>query len=173
MSARTGLCGGRRETGIPTATPFSSPFARRILSPRAVVVRYGQERVLKQAHVKQTAEIQTTVPTWLAAVRAAESKKATDIRVLDLTGITSFADYFVICTGANQRQVQAIGDEVNLQLKRRAGELPISVEGYDQAEWVLADYGDLLVHIFSPKARAYYDLERLWRGAKLVEIPEE
>ena len=106
-------------------------------------------------------------------MRAAESKKATDITVLNLTGITSFADYFVICTGANQRQVQAISDEVNLQVKRQASELPISVEGYTQAEWVLADYGDLLVHIFSPKARDYYGLERLWRGAKPVEIPAE
>jgi ribosome-associated protein len=79
----------------------------------------------------------------------------------------------VICTGANQRQVQAIAEEVRLQLKRRAGELPISVEGYEQAEWILADYGDLLVHVFSPKSREYYGLERLWRGGKLVEIPEE
>jgi ribosome-associated protein len=106
-------------------------------------------------------------------VRAAESKKATDIRILDLTGITSFADFFVICTGNNQRQVQAISDEVGLQLKQQASELPLSVEGYNQAEWVLADYGDLLVHIFSPKAREYYDLERLWRSAKTVEIPAE
>ena len=92
--------------------------------------------------------------------------------MLNLTGITSFADFFVICTGSNQRQVQAITDEVGLQLKR-AGEHPISIEGYEQAEWVLADYGDLLVHIFSPKAREYYSLERLWRGAKTVEIPAE
>lgn len=106
-------------------------------------------------------------------MRAAEAKKATDIRVLDLTGITSFADYFVICSGSNQRQVQAISDEVGLQLKHQAGEMPISVEGFSQAEWVLADYGDFLVHIFSPKARAYYDLERLWRNAKAVEIPGE
>lgn len=124
-----------------------------------------------QSESPETVEIQTEVPSWLVAVRAIEAKKGTDIRVLDLTGITSFADYFVICTGANQRQVQAIGDEVNLQLKRQAGELPISVEGYNQAEWILADYGDLLVHIFSPKSREYYGLERLWRGAKAVEIP--
>jgi ribosome-associated protein len=106
-------------------------------------------------------------------VRAAESKKATDIKVLDLTGITSFADYFVICTGSNQRQIQAISDEVHLRMKQEAGELPISLEGYNQAEWVLADYGDLLIHIFSPKSREYYSLERLWRGAKTVEIPAE
>ena len=124
-----------------------------------------------QSESPETTEIQTETPTWLVAVRAIESKKGTDIRVLNLTGITSFADYFVICTGANQRQIQAISDEVNLQLKRQAGELPISVEGYNQAEWVLADYGDLLVHIFTPKSREYYGLERLWRGAKAVEIP--
>ena len=101
-------------------------------------------------------------------MRAAESKKATDVRVLDLTGITSFADYFVICTGANARNAQAISDEVHLRLKQQ-GALPISIEGYNQAEWILLDYGDFLVHIFSPKSRAYYDLERLWRNAKVVD----
>ena len=139
----------------------------------AAVVRYGQECDLTRTHVTEAAEIQTEIPSWLVAVRAAESKKATDIVVLDLTGITSFADYFVICTGGNQRQVQAISDEVGLRLKQEAGELPNSVEGYTQAEWVLADYGDLLVHIFSPKSREYYGLERLWRSAKHVPIPPE
>lgn len=105
------------------------------------------------------------------AVRAAESKKASDIRVLDLSGVTSFADYFVICTGANLKQVQAIADEVTLQLKKR-NEQPINLEGYDQADWILADYGDLLVHVFSTKAREYYDLERLWRAARNVAVPE-
>ena len=107
----------------------------------------------------------------MVAVQAAESKKATDIKVLDLTGITSFADYFVICSGSNSKQVQAIADEVGAQLKK-VNEHPISVEGYTQAEWILADYGDLLVHVFSTKAREYYDLERLWRAAKNVAIPE-
>ncbi len=150
-------------------------WRRRLLTPDSwlltpAVVRYKQERALRQTDLKE-AESQTESPSWLVAVRAAESKKATDIRVLNLSGITSFADYFVICTGANQRQIQAISDEVGVRLKQDAGELPISVEGYQQAEWVLADYGDLLVHIFSPKAREYYALERLWRGAKTVEIP--
>lgn len=123
--------------------------------------------------VSETAERdpqEATRPTWLTAVRAAESKKATDIKVLDLTGITSFADYFVICTGANPKQVQAIADEVGIELKK-IGEHPISLEGYNQAEWILTDYGDLLVHVFSAKAREYYDLERLWRAAKSVTIP--
>ena len=111
--------------------------------------------------VKKTAQDsvkEAVQPTWLAAVRAAESKKATDIKVLDLTGITSFADYFVICTGSNSKQVQAIADEVGFALKK-LGEHPISLEGYAQAEWILADYGDLLVHVFSTKAREYYDLQ--------------
>jgi len=146
-----------------------SCFARRPKS--SIVVRYGQERVLTKANPTGPQEIRDPIPTWLIAVRAAESKKATDIKVLDLTGITSFADYFVICTGANQRQIQAISDEVSVQLKQQASELPISLEGYTQADWILADYGDLLIHIFSPKAREYYDLERLWRSAKTVAIP--
>jgi ribosome-associated protein len=109
---------------------------------------------------------------WLIAVRAAESKKATDIRVLDLTGITSFTDYFVICTGSNPKQIQAISEEIGLKLKE-SGELPHSLEGFNQAEWILADYGDFLVHVFSEKARSYYDLERLWRNAKDIPIPLE
>jgi ribosome-associated protein len=129
---------------------------------------------LRTADPVDIEEVKSTEPTWLLAVRAAESKKATDIKVLDLTGITSFADFFVICTGSNSRQVQAITDEVGLQLKRVARELPLSLEGYDQAEWILIDYGDLLVHVFSPKAREYYDLERLWRSAKTVSfVPGE
>ena len=79
----------------------------------------------------------------------------------------------MICTGANQRQIQAIAEEVGMQLKRQAKELANNVEGYNTAEWVLADYGDLVIHVFSPKAREYYDLERLWRGARNVAIPAE
>jgi ribosome-associated protein len=85
--------------------------------------------------------------------------------------VTSFTDYFVICTGANPRQIQAISDEIMLKLKQQ-GEYALSVEGYDNAEWVLIDYGDFLVHVFSEKARLYYDLERIWRHGKTVEVPE-
>jgi ribosome-associated protein len=86
--------------------------------------------------------------------------------------VTSFADYFIICTGANGRQIQAIADEVGQRLKD-VGEFPSSVEGYTQAEWILCDYGDYIVHVFSPQARAYYDLERLWRAALDVPLPPE
>ncbi len=92
--------------------------------------------------------------------------------MLDLQGITSFADYFVICTGSNTRQIQAISDEIGKQLSE-LGELPNSIEGFQNAEWVLVDYGDYIIHIFSEHARNYYDLERLWRDAKRVAVPAE
>ena len=109
-------------------------------------------------------------PTWLVAVRAAEAKKAVDLRVLDLREVTTLADYFVICSGTNPKQIQAIADEIVMTLKRR-GERAGSIEGYEGADWILIDYGDLLVHVFSERAREYYDLERLWRHARVVEIP--
>jgi ribosome-associated protein len=106
---------------------------------------------------------------WLVAARAADDKQAKEIHVLDLREITSFADYFVICSGSNPRQIQAIAEEVELRLKK-LGEHANSIEGYENAEWVLMDYGDYLVHIFSEKARVYYDLERLWRDAKRLPL---
>jgi ribosome-associated protein len=106
---------------------------------------------------------------WRAAVEAAESKQAKDVKVLDLREVTSFADFFVVASGANARQIQAIADEIEIQLKQ-IGEYPNSVEGYQNAEWVLLDYGDYLIHIFTEKARQFYDLERLWRDAKTVAL---
>jgi ribosome-associated protein len=113
-----------------------------------------------------------TEPSWVTAVRAAQAKKALDVVVLDLREITSFADHFLICTGTNPRQNQAVSDEIYLQMKQR-GELPVSVEGYDNGEWILLDYGDMICHIFLDRTRTYYDLERLWRHAKRVEVPAE
>jgi ribosome-associated protein len=107
---------------------------------------------------------------WMLAVRAADSRKALDIRVLDLREVTSFTDFFLICTAANPRQAQAIADEIHRELKK-TGELPVSTEGYESGEWVLLDYGDFVVHVFSDTARKFYDLERLWRHAKAVELP--
>ncbi len=104
-------------------------------------------------------------PAWQLAADAAEAKKAIDLVVLDLREVSGFTDWFVICSGANGRQIQAIGDEIEMRLKR-LGRYPLGVEGYEHAEWILADYGDFIVHIFSQAARAFYDLERLWRHAK-------
>lgn len=109
------------------------------------------------------------IPGWLAVVRAAEDKKATDIVVLDLREVTTFADYFVICTGGNAKQLQAITDEAATRMKRR-GEPVISIEGYD-GEWILSDYSDILLHCFTQTSREFYSLERLWKEAKKVSIP--
>ena len=106
------------------------------------------------------------------ALHAASEKKAIEPVVLDLREIASFTDYFVICSGANERQVQAISDEVSETLKK-AGEPAIRVEGYKTAEWILLDYGDFVVHVFEQKARKFFDLERLWRESKRVELPAE
>ena len=130
----------------------------------AVIIRQNSSTVLN------ISPNSTHVPPWLIAARAADSKKATDIRILDLREVTSFADFFVVCTGSNPRQIQAISEEIGEQLAKQ-GEYPVSVEGFENADWVLADYGDFLVHVFSPKARTYYDLERLWKHAKEVPIP--
>lgn len=108
----------------------------------------------------------------LTALHAASEKKALEPVVLDLREIASFTDYFVIVSGANERQVQAISDEVNESLKK-LGHAAARVEGYKTAEWVLLDYGDFVVHVFEHKARQFYDLERLWRESKRVELPAE
>jgi len=104
-----------------------------------------------------------------AAIQACLDKKAEELSILEMEkGSGAFTDYFVLCSGTNPRQVQAIADEVELRLKG-AGLRPTHVEGYKQAEWVLVDYVDFVVHVFSEKARKFYDLERLWKSAKRLE----
>ncbi|HEV2468150.1 MAG TPA: ribosome silencing factor [Candidatus Sulfotelmatobacter sp.] len=104
-----------------------------------------------------------------AAIHACLDKKAEELTILEMEkGSGAFTDYFVLCSGTNPKQVQAIADEVELQLKK-ADLRPTHVEGYNQAEWVLIDYVDFVVHVFSEKARKFYDLERLWKSAKRLE----
>ena len=118
-------------------------------------------------------KISVTAPAALVGlVGAARAKKAVDVKVLDLREVTSFTDYFVLLTGANVRQVQAIADGVVEWLKSE-GTRPTHVEGYSQGEWVLLDYSDFVVHVFSTVKREFYELERLWRDAVEVDIPEE
>jgi ribosome-associated protein len=106
------------------------------------------------------------------AINACQEKKAEEITILELEkGSGVFTDYFVVCSGTNPRQIQAISNEVEERLEK-AGLHPTHVEGYKQAEWVLLDYVDFVVHVFSDKARRYYDLERLWKSAKKLEPAE-
>ncbi|HEY6338847.1 MAG TPA: ribosome silencing factor [Candidatus Sulfotelmatobacter sp.] len=107
-----------------------------------------------------------------AAIQACLEKKAEELTILEMEkGSGAFTDYFVLCSGTNPRQIQAIADEVELRLKS-AGLRPTHVEGYNQAEWILVDYVDFVVHVFSEKARKFYDLERLWKTAKRLDPAE-
>lgn len=106
------------------------------------------------------------------ALKCAADKKALDLVALDLREIANFTELFIIASGANQRQAQAISDEIEEQLKK-IGSKPVRIEGYSAAEWILLDYGDFVVHVFDKDARGFYDLERLWRDAKHVEIPSD
>ncbi|HEY3744560.1 MAG TPA: ribosome silencing factor [Bryobacteraceae bacterium] len=171
-------------------SPRKKPAARRgpvktaAAAPRKAAQRKGRKPPQPALAISAAAAASTTPavpepqpvgahpPAWLTAARAAESKKALDVQVLDLREVTSFADFFVLATGTNPKQVQAIAEEVDIAL-RKVGEHANSVEGFDNAEWILADYGDFIVHVFSEKARAFYELERLWRAARKVEIPAE
>lgn len=137
---------------------------------RSFIIRKQDEDLTAPARPASPGE--NSEPGWLTSVRGAQAKKAQDIIVLDLREITSLTDFFIICTGTNTRQNQAISDEVYSQLKS-LGDLPVSYEGYDNAEWVLLDYSDFIVHIFTERTRSYYDLERLWRHARRVEVPPE
>src|ERR1700735_4259606 len=106
-----------------------------------------------------------------AAIQACLDKKAEELSILEMEKGSAFTDYFVLCSGTNPRQVQAIADEVELRLKA-TGLRPAHVEGYRQGEWILVDYVDFVVHVFSEKARKFYDLERLWKTAKRLEPAE-
>jgi ribosome-associated protein len=104
------------------------------------------------------------------AVQAAENKKAVDVTVLDISNVTIIADYFIICSGRSNTQVQAIAESIQEELKKE-GVLAMRREGFREASWVLLDYGDVIVHVFQEKERQFYNLERLWGDARIVDVP--
>lgn len=106
------------------------------------------------------------------AIRAAQDRKAVNLTLLDVGKICSFADYFVICSGTSNRHTRAISDAIQEKLKKKWDMLPAHLEGYAQSEWILMDYFDFVVHIFSERAREFYDLERLWKAAPQVPVPK-
>ena len=105
------------------------------------------------------------------AVEFADSKKAKDIKVLELAGLTTLADYFVICSGGSSTQVKAIADEVEEKLSELGVE-PYGKEGFSMADWILMDYSDVVVHVFTPDSREFFNIEHLWADAKEVDISE-
>jgi ribosome-associated protein len=102
------------------------------------------------------------------AVAALEDKKALDIKILDISDISTIADYFIIASGSNRNQVQAMADSVDEALGRAGHEVK-NTEGYQNANWILMDFGDIIVHLFDEENRLFYDIERIWRDGKLVE----
>lgn len=134
-----------------------------------------QEKSLQREAVKMEISATPTPfedldPELQLAIKCISEKKGENIVGLDLREIASFTEFFVIASGTNQRQVQAIADEINEQLKKQLGSRPVRIEGYNSAEWVLLDYGDFVVHIFSNEAREFYDLARLWRDAGKIDL---
>ncbi len=118
------------------------------------------------------ADLEPSLARSLECARAAIEKKGENVRVLDLTEISSFTDYFVVCSGMSDRQVQAIADSIEGTLKALGHRL-ISSEGYAEGRWVLLDFGDVVVHIFLDALREYYDIESLWSEAPRVKVPSE
>src|ERR1043166_1538562 len=137
-----------------------------------------QERILHHQAAKVEIAVKPTSFNELdqevqLAIRSAADKKAFDMVALDLRETASFTEFFIIASGANQRQVQAIADEINEQLRKQLQTRPVRIEGYTAAEWVLLDYGDFVFHVFNGEAREFYDLARLWRDARKVELPAD
>jgi ribosome-associated protein len=104
-------------------------------------------------------------------VDALEDKKAEDIKIIDISEVSTIADYFVITNGTNKSQIQALSDNVGEKLAA-SGIQPKNVEGYNTANWILMDYHDILVHIFDKESRGFYDLERIWRDGKNIDIDQ-
>jgi ribosome-associated protein len=117
--------------------------------------------------------IENVKQEMLAAIEAAESKKAENVVILEMDKTAgAFTDHFIICTGSSSRQIQSISDEIELQVKRQTGTYAHQVEGYREAEWVLVDYMDFIVHVFNEERRAFYGLERLWKSARTMSVAE-
>jgi ribosome-associated protein len=105
-------------------------------------------------------------------IKAALKKKALDLIALEIKEISSFADYFIICSGSSSRQVQAIASSIELDLKKE-GIYSLGIEGFNEGEWILLDYNEVIIHVFYQPLREFYELERLWTDAPRVEIKDE
>ncbi len=136
------------------------------------VTENGQSMRTEQvAESGQSAATEQSKELTKLAIAALEDKKAEDITVIDISGVSVLADYFIIASGSNRSQIQALADNVEEQLGKK-GAFVKQVEGYDTANWVLMDFGDLIVHIFDRENRLFYDLERIWRDGKTMDLSE-
>ncbi len=107
----------------------------------------------------------------LTAARVAEETRGSDIRILDLRGLTEVVDYFVVATGSSRRQMHAMADEIEKVVKHDLHDRTRGAEGYEEGRWIVLDYGDVMVHLFDAEARGYWDIEQLWSDARRVTTP--
>lgn len=164
---------GTRKRGA-ARSPAARTAARKEAASKKTLAAAGEPKAPRQAPEpnEETLTIADYSDQVQAAVRAAAAKKAEKIMVLDLRHTSAFTDVFVVCTGQNARQVKAIVDSVEEALKA-LGQRPVAVEGYRGSEWVLVDYFDFVVHVFTPETREFYALERLWGSAIRVDVSDE
>jgi ribosome-associated protein len=148
------------------ASPARAPKSKARTTPAAKTAATGPAPRARA----RTPKLPKAVTT---AIQAARDKKAVDIVVLDLRKTGGFTDFFVICSGNNPRQIAAIADAVRDTLKKDLGERPTLAEGVDRSEWVLLDYFNFVVHVFSRECRSFYALERLWGNADRIEFADE
>ena len=140
----------------------------------SLVFTFGTARPVSKARTESESVVPKTDKARdlaLAAARVAEENRGADVRVLDLRGLTQVFDYFVIATGSSRRQMHAMADEIELAVKQELHDRKRGGEGYEEGRWIVLDYGDVMVHLFDPEAREYWDLEQLWSGAKAVPLP--
>jgi ribosome-associated protein len=168
----TSKTGTRKRTA--TRSPAAKTAARKEAATKKSLAAAGETKAAKQPQEpnEETLTLADYSEQVQAAVRAASAKKADKVMILDLRHTSAFTDVFVVCTGQNARQVKAIVDSVEESLKA-LGQRPVAVEGYRGSEWVLVDYFDFVVHVFTPETREFYALERLWGSAIRVEIADD
>jgi len=146
--------------------------AKKVVAKKVVAKKTVARKVVaKKAAPKKPATPRLPADLKLA-IACAQDKQAIDLTVLDSRNASAFTDFFVVCTGANTKQVQAIADAVQAGLKA-AGQPAALVEGYSRGEWILLDYFTFIVHVFLPAQRTFYALERLWGGAESIEVSED
>ena len=162
----------KRANGVRTGTRKKSGATKKTLAA-AGEPKAGRKAGPADAEKATAPSLADYSPEIQDAVRAAAAKKAERITVLDLRHTSAFTDVFVVCTGQNARQVKAIVDNVEESLRVSRGQKPVAVEGYRDSEWVLVDYFDFVVHVFTPETREFYALERLWGSATRLEVPDE
>jgi len=150
--------------------PVAKKAVKRTVAKKAPAKKAAAPKpVVAKAPAKKAAATPRLPADLKLAIKCAQDKQAIDLTVLDLRNASAFTDFFIVCTGANSKQVQAIADAIEAGLKAD-GQPPALVEGYNRGEWVLLDYFTFIVHVFLPAQRNFYGLERLWGGAEPIEV---